>query len=404
MRRPHETGVLPVFLAACLTAILFASGCGDTGPSGSASTGEAERVILVDMATVGTRDLDVTLDAVGTAYASGQVDIRPQVSGTLVSAPFVEGDNAELGQVLAQLDDSKARASLGLADARLDSARAKLAVATERLGRFRRLAAEDLVSREEFATLESEQKAAAAAAREHEAEVRLAQRNLEDYTLRAPISGRMGIRLVDIGNFIEAGTILSTLVATDPLEVLFTVPSTAMQGLEVGQVAEIRDTDAARTLLGHGRIRVIDPRIDTDTRMVSVKALVPNPGEKMKAGQFVGVTLIREHRSDAVVVPEDAVIPYSGKTFVYVVADNHVTRREVVLGVRLPEVVEVTAGLTAGDTIVTRGQHRLADGAKVEQQQSPTDAAPPPRLPDPSDSPRQSDRPAPAARGDAGRN
>jgi membrane fusion protein (multidrug efflux system) len=362
-----------------ISAVVVAAGCGDSPTPGSASTGDAPKAILVDMATAETRDFDVTLDAVGTAYASGQVDIRPQVDGTLVSAPFVEGEPVTEGQVLAVLDDSKARASVALTQAHLDSAKARLSVSTERLARARKLAAEDLVSREEFSTLESEQKAAAASVREHEASLRLAERNLEDYTLKAPISGKVGIRRVDTGNYIESGTIITTIVEADPLEVLFTVPSRAMQGIEVGQPAEIRDTDTSRTVIARGRIRVIDPRVDTDTRMVSVKALVPNPEGRLKAGQFVGITLVREHREDAVVVPEDAVIPYAGKTFVFVVADGRASRREITLGERLPEVVEVTSGLEPGETIVTRGQHRLADGAVVEQQQgSPVRDAPPP--------------------------
>jgi membrane fusion protein, multidrug efflux system len=357
------------------------AGCGDSATPGAASTGEAAKAILVDMAKVETRTFDVTLDAVGTAYASGLVDIRPQVDGTLVAAPFVEGESVTQGQVLLQLDDSKARASLALAEAHVDSAKARLSVATERLGRARKLASEDLVSREEFSTLESEQKAADASVREHEAGVRLAQRNLEDFTLRAPISGKVGIRRVDTGNYVESGTIVTTVVADDPLEVLFTVPSRSMTGIEVGQPAEIRDTDTSRTVIARGKIRVIDPRVDTDTRMVSVKALVPNPDGRLKAGQFVGITLVREHRENAVVVPEDAVIPYAGKTFLFVVADGHAVRREITLGERLPEVVEVTAGLKAGETIVTRGQHRLSDGAAVEQQQGATaarDVPPPP--------------------------
>lgn len=362
-----------------LFGLTVALGCGDSATPGAASMGEPSKALLVDMAKVETRDFDVTLDAVGTAYASGQVDIRPQVDGTLVAAPFVEGESVTEGQVLVQLDDSKARASLALSQAHLDSAKARYAVATERLARARKLASEDLVSREEFSTLESEQKSAAASVREHEAGVRLAQRNLEDFTLRAPISGKVGIRRVDTGNYIESGTIITTIVAADPLEVLFTVPSRELAGLEVGQPAQIRDTDAASTVIAQGKIRVIDPSVDTDTRMGSVKALVPNPDGRLKAGQFVGVTLIRQHREDAVVVPEDAVIPYAGKTFLFVVEDGRAVRREIALGERLPEVVEVRSGLKAGETIVTRGQHRLTDGALVEQQQgSPARAVPPP--------------------------
>lgn len=366
MRATFKVGTVPALLTATVVAALAIGGCGKSESAAPASGG-GERVFLVDLAPAATREVEVTLDAVGTAYASGQVDIRPQVSGTLVAAPFVEGQDAEEGQILVQLDDSKAKASLALVQAQLDSARAKLKVASERLGRFRRLAAEDLVSREEFSTLESEEKAAAASVRENEAEVRLAQRQLEDYTLRAPISGRMGIRYIDEGNFVEAGTIISTLVAADPVEVLFTLPSAVMSEVKVGQDAQIRATDAAKTLLGVGRVRVIDARVDTDTRMVRVKALVPNPEGTIQAGQFVTVSLVRENRPKAVVVPEEAVIPFGGKTYLYVVTNDQAVRREVELGVRLPEVVEIRSGLSGGETIVIRGQHRLGESAKVKQ-------------------------------------
>lgn len=360
-----------VKIVALLLLLAATGACGkDAGPGEGT---EASRTLPVDTAVVETRDLEVTLDAVGTAYASGQVDVRPQVDGTLLEAPFVEGDPIEQGAVLARLDDSKPRASLALVEAQLDSARAKLAVATERLERYRRLKVEDLVSREEYATLDAEQKAAAASVREREAEVRLARRNLEDYTLIAPISGRMGIRYVDVGNYIEAGTVLATLVQSDPVEVLFAVPSVEMTGLEVGQETILRDTLGGE--LARGKIRVIDPRVDTDTRMVSVKALVANPGDKLRAGQFVGVTLVREHRPAAVVVPEDAILPQQGKTFVYVVKDGVANRREVTLGIRRPGIVEIRAGLQAGEVLVTRGQHRLVEGSKVEPPQKPKAAA-----------------------------
>jgi RND family efflux transporter MFP subunit len=355
---------------------LLVSACrdGDSVPDPAATAAADGPVHLVDTAVVATRDIDVTLEAVGTAYASGQVDIRPQISGTLLTAPFVEGDEVEVGHVLAVFDDSKARASLALVQAQLDSARARMAVATERLARFRRLAAEDLVSREEFATLESDQKAAAAVVREKEAEVRLAERNLEDYTLKAPIAGRMGIRHVDVGNFVEAGTVISTLVAADPLEVLFTVPGSELPGLAVGQEVTIRDTNPARSELGLGRIRVLDPRVDTGTRMASVKALVPNPDYRMKAGQFVGVALVRERRAASPVVPEDAVVTSGGKAWVYVVEGDRARKREVELGQRLPALVEVRSGVKAGETIVVRGQHRVADGARVERNAAATDS------------------------------
>src|SRR3569832_543551 len=124
MRPVASAGSKPAGILLCLLAAALAAGCNEASAPGATATADS-RVFLVEMARAGTRDLDVTLDAVGTAYASGLVDIRPQISGTLVEAPFVEGDRAEKGQVLARFDDSKVRASLELAQAQLDRARAK---------------------------------------------------------------------------------------------------------------------------------------------------------------------------------------------------------------------------------------------------------------------------------------
>lgn len=363
-----------IAMTAISVAIALASGCGKAAAPGTESDASAQAQV-VDIATVATRDIDVTVEAVGTVFPADQVDIRPQVSGTLVSAPFTEGEEVEAGHVLAVLDDSKARASLALVQAQLDSARARLAVASERLGRFGRLAKEDLVSREEFSTLDAEQKAAAANVREKEAEVRLAERNIEDYTLKAPFRGRVGIRKVYAGNYVEAGTVIVTILSADPVEVLFTIPGSELPGVTIGQEALIRDTDPERTVVGKGLVRVLDPRVDKDTRMASVKVLAPNPDSRMKPGQFVGVTLVREHRGAAPVVPEDAVIASGGKTWIYVVDGDRASRREVTLGQRLPGLVEARSGVKAGDAIVVRGQHRLTDGAQVRKNEPAPAAA-----------------------------
>lgn len=343
-------------------ALAAIAACGGGGAS-SAPPPSADRVFQVDVGKVTVTDVVVSLEAVGTAFASGQVDIRPQVSGTLLAVPPAEGDRVEIGAVLARLDDSKARASLALAQAKLDSARAKLEVASERLERYRHLAKEELVSREEYSTLDAEQKAAAAAVRENEAEVRLATRNLDDFTLTAPIAGRMAMRRVDVGNYVPAGTVLTTLVQTEPIEVLFSVPSRDVDGIAVGQETVL--SDAGGNELGRGRLRFIDPRVDADTRMVSLKALIPNPDDKLRSGQFVQVSLVRDVHKNAMMVPEDAVMAVSGKTYIFVVQDGKALRREVTLGVRRPQIVEVTGGIGPTDTIVVRGQHRLTDGAAV---------------------------------------
>jgi membrane fusion protein (multidrug efflux system) len=327
-------------------------------------TASGPRAFLVETAEVTTRDVTLSSQAVGTVYASALADVRPQVDGVLFRVDFTEGQQVHEGEILATLDDRKAKARLELVEAQLDSARARLEVADSKRRRGNELVRDELLSTEQFEGLEAEALEAAADVREFEAAVRLAARELEDYYLRAPFDGTVGMHLVDVGNYLEKGTVLTTVLQADPVEVQFAVPSREMPELALGDPVII-DSSAGREL-ARGTLRFIDPRIDPATRMLTLKALVPNPDGVLKPGLFVSVRLVEEVRAATVVVPEEAIVPYSGKSWVFVVEGTTAHRREVVPGARLPGEVAIDSGLEPGQIIVRSGQHRLSDGAEVE--------------------------------------
>ena len=359
----------PVLAVIGIAATLLA-GC---GVGESSHSGDQERIYEVQTAVVATQDIIVAFEGTGTVYASQRADLRWQVDGILAEIAVAEGDRVQKGDLVARLDDSKAVASLALERAQLDSAKATLKVSTEKFSRARRLVAEKLLSTEEFEALEAENAAAEASMREHGASVQLAEQTLEDYGIRAPFAGRIGLRHVDIGNYVERGAMLTTLMATDPVEVRFAAPERYTRVLNVGSAIDV--SDSTGTVQRSGTLVFIDALVNVRTRMLILKASIPNPDGSLLPGQFVEGNLVYERQPDQVVVPEEAVVSYSGESWVFVVEDGRAHRRRVTLGIRNPGVVQIVEGVHADTTIVVAGQHRLSDGAKVHDADSATPAA-----------------------------
>jgi membrane fusion protein (multidrug efflux system) len=366
---PNRARLLPTAIALWVSCVA----CGGAPPAASTSP---DRVYKVEVAPAVVRDVNINLRAVGTVFASAQAEIRPLVDGLVSEIAYERGSRVEAGQMLVHLDDRKAAARVQLARATLDSARARLRVAERNLERARSLLDEELVSLEEFDTIEADELAAAAAEREQEAVLALAERELEDYHLSAPFSGIVGARLVDAGNYVSEGTVLVVLMKTDPVEIDFRLPDRHHAELTPGTPIEITPTaDTDKTL---GEITFIDPRVDQSTRMLNVRAFAPNPEGRLRHGQFVEVSVLAGVREGQVFVPEESVVFTGGTTWVYVIEDGVAHRRRVELGERLPPSVEVLSGVDVNAAVVIGGQHRLTDGAAVEVVNvagAPTDGA-----------------------------
>jgi membrane fusion protein (multidrug efflux system) len=319
---------------------------------------------LVETAEIQTEDVRITIDAVGTVRASEEAEIRPQVDGVIAEILFKEGKDVERDALLVRLDDRKARAKLNLAEAARDSARAKLQLSKQRLTRHESLIADKLISDEEFESIESEYQEAEARLREEQATVTLAERELDEYHLRAPFSGTVGEKMLDVGNYVSSGTILTILMRTDPLEVAFRAPDRHSADIRVGTEVSIVPSSGGKPV--EGMIDFIDPRVDPSTRMLSLRASVANSGGELLHGQFVQVTILVDERHGQVVIPEEAVLSAAGDTWAFVVADGIAERRDVTLGERRSSMVEILDGIEPGDTVVVGGQHRLHNGVRVK--------------------------------------
>jgi multidrug efflux system membrane fusion protein len=334
--------------------------------------GSAEGPVPVLAAEARIADVPVYLDGVGTTRALNMVTIHTQVDGTLISVNFREGQDVKAGDVLARIDARTYQAQLDQVVAKKALDEAQLANARVDLDRYTNLIKTNAINRQQLDT----QRAMVA---QLEAQVRLDQgaiENAQTYvnycTITAPISGRIGIRLVDQGNLVHASDPTGIVVLTQiqPISVLFTLPQQ-----QLGQVnkafakaplaAEATESDG-KQVLDHGTLQVVNNQVDQTTGTVQLKAEFPNADLQLWPGQFVNVRLLIDTLKQVVVVPTAAVQRGPNGTFVYLLQpDSTVSVRPV--GVRqLDESQAVIAsGLEAKDRVVTSGFAQLADGRKV---------------------------------------
>jgi len=293
------------------------------------------------------------VDAIGTTgqiEAVQSVELRPEVDGRLVDILVREGAEVAAGTPLFKVDDAELKAQVARLEADRDLAR-------QALRRTRELLAQN-------ASSEADLELAEANARSSEAQLDLTQVRLDRTVVRAPFSGLVGERFVSLGDYVSNSTRLVTLQTVDPQRAVFRVPERYARRLSVGQevtfaVAALPDVEFS------GRVDFVDPVVQLPSRSITVKAEVPSRRRELKAGMFIEARLATDTRSDAVVVPEDAILPLQNATFVWVVAEGTATRRQVDLGVRKPGFVEIRSGVEVGEQVVVGGLERLSEGAPV---------------------------------------
>ena len=308
------------------------------------------RPALVEVAEAETRVLRRTVEAVGTTRARVSVDIVPEATGQVIELAIEPGARVEQGAVLMRLDDAIASADLAEAEARLEER-------SRSVDRLRTLLRSDTVAE---ATLDN----AVAQLAEARAEADRARRRLEDRTIRAPFAGVVGLPEIDAGARVEAGTFITRLDDLSEVEVEFALPETLYSQVVPGQV--VRAVAAAFPgQVFEGRVAALDTRIDPDSRSFRTRAVIPNPDHVLPAGMFLSLDITLD-ATEAVVVPEEAIIFQAAEAYVFTVADGVARRVPVVTGQRRDGVVAILEGVTAGDTIIVRGLHRVRDGGAVE--------------------------------------
>jgi len=314
--------------------------------------------VPVETTIAAADDVEIVVAAVGTLRAERAIDVGPKRPGHVTALPLVEGAPAAAGDVLARLDDQELRAEVDVARAALREAEAKALNARRQLERTETLLGEGIVARQQYDDLRAESDRAEAAVALARASLASAEARLDETVIRAPFAGIVGQRRIDAGAFVHEGEPLVSLVDLDPLELVFEVPERYLAQLRRDAPVEVRvASHSDRTF--HGAVTFVAPQVDETNRTVTVKAVVPNGDRALRPGQFAQVRLGLERRTGAVVVPEEVVVARGTQRFVFVVRDGMATAREVTTGERLPGRVELSSGLTAGETVVRLGQDQL---------------------------------------------
>ena len=317
----------------------------------------AQKPVSVEVAQVRTMALHDEAQAVGSLRSRRSVVLRPEVSGRVTQLQFSDGARVRKGQVLVQFDDQLPRAQV-------QQARAELSIAQANHQRNKELVAQGFVSQRSLDE-------SAANLQVAQAKLALAEATAARLRIVAPFDGIAGIRNVSVGDYLKDGSDIVNIEDIDSVFVDFRLPERYQGQVRVGQVALVA-LDALPGKTYQAEVRAIDPQIDANGRSVMVRASIANEGLQLRPGMFARVMLRLGERPDALVVPEEAIVPQGESPYVYTVLPGKeaggavVQRVAVQLGARHGGMVEVREGLQAGDTVVTAGQQRVQrDGMAV---------------------------------------
>jgi membrane fusion protein (multidrug efflux system) len=327
-----------------------------SGPAGTNDQAAAagavrdERAVAVEVTRVGLIQLPETITAVGSLRSDESVTLRPEIAGRITEILFEEGTPVSKGETLVRLDPS-----INLAEVR--QARANLTLAKGKYERSVDLAKRNFISGQAKDEARNNLEIAASA-------LALAEARLRKTELKAPFSGIIGLRVVSVGDYVREGADLVNLQAIDPLKVDFRVPEIFLKQVKVGQSVEVA-LDALPGRSYQGTVFALDPLVDAAGRAIVIRAQVRNQDTTMRPGMFARVTLITSQDRDALVLPEEALVPQGNDQFVFRIEDSKAVRVKVETGQRRDGKVEILAGLDKGDIVVTAGQLKLRDGTLV---------------------------------------
>jgi multidrug efflux system membrane fusion protein len=361
-----------------MTMGLMLAGCkkGD-GQSASAAPhplgkaggpGEKARIAYpVEVEQVKVQSLVYTVNAVGSIEAFEKVQVTARVAGVVDRVLFAEGDYAEVGKVLVEIEPERFKLAVEAAQAAYDKALASKADAEAGLKRRETVVSETpgLIPGEEIETWKTKVLVAASEVAQTKAALDQAQLNLRDAYVRAPFGGIIQTRTVQTGQYVQIGTIMATLVRRDPLLLRFKVPERDAARIEVGKPANFRVREVNKEF--GSKIVHVAESADESSRMVDITAEIKEAGDPiLRPGAFAEVAVPVSGAREAPVVPQTAVRPSERGFLAYVVEEGVAKERVVTLGMRTAGgLVEVTAGLNPGEMLVVRGAEALRDGVPV---------------------------------------
>ncbi len=337
-----------------ILSLALVSACSESDGQAGPGRGGPQGPVPVIAYVVDEAELTDRIEAIGTLRANESVTLSAQVTEKVTKVNFEDGQVVERGDILVEFTKVEEGAQLAEAQATLREAK-------QQLERIRGLVARGNSTE---ARLDEQQRVTDAA----QARINAIAARMADRLVRAPFDGVLGFRQVSPGTLVSPGDPIATLDDINPIKLDFSVPETFLGVLRPGLTVEAQSA-AYRDRAFEGTVTALDSRIDPVTRAVTIRAVVPNDENLLRPGMLVTVNLVRDQRQ-ALVVPEEALIPRATRQFVFVVGDDGIAeRREVGIGARRPGLVEITSGLSAGETVIVEGTTRALPGSEVTVQE-----------------------------------
>ena len=367
-----------VFVCACLALVL--SGCGKTSADskqksggGKGGRGGGQMTIPVAVATAEVKDLPVLLNGLGAVEAYNTVAVKSRIDGQLVKVNVKEGQEVKEGELLAEIDPRPYEVQLSQAQATLFKDQSALKDARLNLQRFQELYKDGVISKQQLDTQGSLEGQLDGSVRADQAQVDNVKLNLAYTRITAPVSGRIGLRQIDVGNMVHAADPNGLLVITQlqPIAVIFNLPQDNLQSVSQHMRNGKLPVDAYsrddQTKLATGSLVTIDNQIDTTTGTGKLKAVFDNRDRSLWPNQFVNVHLLLEVKKNNIVVPAAAIQRGPQGTYVFAVnPEKTAEMRPVTVSLTQGNFAAISQGLKAGDMVVTDGQDKLQPGTHVE--------------------------------------
>ena len=322
--------------------------------------------------TIQNADFPVYLNGLGTVQPYRTVTVRCQVDGQVIKVEFRQGQMVNEGDLLVQIDPRPFQAALGMAQAKKAQDEANLKNAQLDLERYSQLAKQDYASRQQLDTQQAKVDTLNAQIKGDQASIDNAQTQLSYTTIRSPLTGKVGFRLIDPGNIVHATdqTGIVTIVKLQPISVVFTAPEENVgqinKALAAGTVPVIALSSDSTKTLAQGRLALVDNKVDQASGTIQMKATFENKDNALWPGLSVATRLLIDTQRNVLVISNDAIQHGPNGLYSFVVGkDNKVEKRDIEVGDEGTSQSVVRKGLASGDRVVTTGQYRLTEGALV---------------------------------------
>ncbi len=343
---------LAVLAAAALVVAFWPRGTADKAPKQApapAPTPGTPPPVNASVYIVRPSTLDNKVMTTGTVLADEEVVLTSEASGKVVALNFTEGGRVKRGQLLAKLNDAELRAQMTRAKSRLDLAKAQEY-------RQRVLLERQAISQQEYDVVAGELKTT-------QADVELIEAQLLKTQIRAPFDGVIGLRRVSAGSYVSPGTAIASLQNIDRVKIEFSIPEKYATSVRPGET--VRFTVRSSTTQVLARVYAIEPKIDAETRSLTLRAVAANATGQLVPGGFADVELVLARQESAILVPAEAVIPEQSAHRVFLVRNGKATPTSVKIGLRTRERVQIVEGLSLGDSVVVAGVLLARPGSPV---------------------------------------